>query len=60
MGSDQVQFSSIQQFPLDLFPGLQTDGRGQRDGKVNVEFGFLSLGPDGLDFERIFSWTFHI
>ena len=51
MGTDQVKFSPIQEFPLDLLTRFQTDRRGQGDGEVNVEFGFLVFGPDGLDFE---------
>jgi len=49
--SDQVEFSPIQEFPLDLFPRLQADGGGQRDWEIDVELGFLSFGADGLHFE---------
>ena len=48
--SDQVQFASIQEFPLDLFSRFQADGRGQRDGKIDVELGLLPFGADGLHF----------
>lgn len=49
----QVEFASTQEFPLDLFAGLEADGCRQRDGEVDVEFWVLSLGTDGLDFEEI-------
>jgi hypothetical protein len=46
-----MKFSPVQEFPLDLLSWFQPDGRGERDWKVNVEFGFLPFGADGLDFE---------
>jgi hypothetical protein len=51
--SKQVEFASVQEFPLDVFAGLEADGRRQRDGEVDVEFWFLSFGSDGLNFEEV-------
>ena len=50
LGSYQVQFRAIEQFPLDFFTGLQADGRRQRQGKIDVEPGLLAFGADGLNF----------
>lgn len=46
-----MKFSPVQEFPLDLLSRFQTDGRGERDREVNVEFGFLPFGADGLNFK---------
>src|SRR5712692_708359 len=54
MRTHQAQLAPIQQLPLDLFPTLQPDGRRQRQGKVDVETGGLSLGTDDLYFNCIF------
>ena len=48
--SDQVKFSAVQEFPLHLLAGFQTDGRCQGDWEIDVEFGFLPFGPNGLHF----------
>ena len=50
MGTDEAQFASIEQFPLNLFAGLQSDGRSQRNRKIDIEFRGLALGTDGLHF----------
>ena len=50
----QAQLSPIQQFPLDLLAALQSDGRRQRQGKVDVVTGGLVLGADDLYFYGIF------
>jgi len=52
--ANQMQFATVEQFPLDLVARLQADGGGQREGEIDVEARLLSLGTDGLDFERIF------
>ena len=57
---DQMEFSPIQQLPFDFFARLQPNGGGQWNGKIDVEFGFLPFGTNGLHFERIFCWIFHI
>jgi hypothetical protein len=48
-----VQFTAVEQLPLDFFAGLQADGGGERQREVDVESGLLALGADGLNFERI-------
>ena len=61
--SDQVQFASVQEFPLNFLSGFQPNGRSQGNGKVNVEFWLLPFGTDGLHFEQIscrICWTCHI
>jgi hypothetical protein len=49
--SDQMKFSPIQEFPLDLLSRFQTDCRGEGDREVDVELGFLPFGADGLNFK---------
>ena len=49
----EVEFSPVEQFPLDFFSGSQTDGGGQRQGEVDVEPGLLAFRPDGLNFQGI-------
>jgi len=49
----QVQFSSVQQFPLDAVAGVEADGGGQGQGKTHVEPGLLSPRSNGLDFQRV-------
>ena len=48
--SHQVQFPTIQEFPLHLLTRLEPNRRRQRDGKVDVEFWLLPFGPNGLHF----------
>ena len=48
--SDQVQFASVQKFPLHFLSRLESDGRSQGNRKIDVEFWLLSLGADGLHF----------
>ena len=48
--SHQVEFATIQQFPLHLLTRLQPDSRRQRDGKVDVELWILPFGSNGLHF----------
>jgi hypothetical protein len=48
-----MQFATIQQFPLDLIARFQADGRGQGEGKTDVEPRLLALRTDGLNLERI-------
>ncbi len=50
MFSDQVEFPTVQQFPLDLLTRLQADRRCQRDWEIHVEFWVLPFGPNGLHF----------
>ena len=47
---DQMQFAPVQEFPGHLLPRFQADGRRQGKRKINVEFGGLPFGPDGLHF----------
>ena len=49
--SNQVEFSTVQEFPLHFLARLQPNSRGQRDGEVDVEFWVLSFGPNGLHFQ---------
>ncbi len=52
--SDQVQLAAVQQFPLHLFPCLQSDGGHQRQRDVDMEARGLVLGTNGLYFYSIF------
>jgi hypothetical protein len=52
-GADQVQFTAVEQLPLDFFASLQANGSRERQREINVESGLLALGSDGLNFERI-------
>jgi hypothetical protein len=65
-----VKFSAVEQFPLDLFARLQSDGGSQREGKAHIQSGILATGADrlnpqgigGLHFvliESIFDGLFH-
>ena len=45
-----MQFAAIQQFPLDLIPRIETDGRRQSQWKADIKSGLLALRADGLDF----------
>ena len=58
--SHQVEFSAIQQLPLDLFTGFKANSGGQRDWKVDVELWILVFWPNRLHFQRIFCLIFHI
>ena len=49
----QVKFLAGEQFPLDFLARFQSDSSGQRQGKVHVQPRLLTLGADGLHFERI-------
>jgi len=48
--TNQMEFASMEQLPLDLLPGFQPNGRGQGNGKIDVKFRGLALGPNGLHF----------
>ena len=52
--SDQVQLAAVQQFPLHLFSGLQSEGGHQRQRDVDMEARGLVLGTNGLYFYSIF------
>jgi hypothetical protein len=43
----------MQEFPLHLLPGLQTDGRRQCQREAHVKPGFLSVRTDGLHAQRV-------
>ena len=47
-----MQFATIQQLPLDLIARFEADGRGQGEGKTDVEPRLLALGTDRLNLER--------
>jgi hypothetical protein len=49
----QVEFAPLQQFPLDVIPRVEADGRRQGQGKTHVEPGLLAFGADRLDFQGI-------
>src|SRR5206468_2462952 len=49
----QVQFASIQQFPLDGFACLQSNGGGQGQWKADIEAGLLALRTHRLDLQRV-------
>lgn len=55
-----MQFSPLEQFPLHLLAGFQSDGGRQGEGEVDIESGVLPAGADGLDPEgegcRHFYW----
>ena len=46
--ADEVEFASVEEFPLELLTWFQTDGDGQGHGKVDVKTGVLSARADGL------------
>ena len=48
--ADQVEFAAVEQFPLDGFASLHSDGGSQRDGEVDLKPGRGALGANGLDF----------
>jgi hypothetical protein len=48
--ADQMQFAAVEQFPLDGFAGLESDGGSQRDGEVDVETRRSALGSNRLHF----------
>jgi hypothetical protein len=56
MASDKVKFPSVQEFPLDLFAGLQADGGRQREGKIHIQPRILSTRANRLDPQRKGSW----
>src|ERR1022692_715413 len=53
---DQMQFAAVQQFPLHLLSGLQSDGGHQRQRHVDMEARGLVLGANNLYFYGIFCW----
>ena len=56
---NQVQFPSIEQFPLDLLASAESDSRSQRDREVDIEPLGSSLGADRLYMEFIFCLPGH-
>jgi hypothetical protein len=46
----QMEFAAVEQFPLNGFTGLETDGGRERDGEVNIEAGRGPLSSNGLYF----------
>ena len=52
--SDQMQLAAVQQFPLHLLSGLQSDGGHQRQRDVDMEARGLVLGTNALYFDGIF------
>jgi hypothetical protein len=53
MQPDQVEFAPVQEFPFDGLPRAEANGRGQRQGEVDIESSLLALRTDSLDFKRI-------
>jgi len=48
-----MEFSTIEEFPLDGFAWLDADGGGQGQRKAYVETRLLALGTAGLDFDGV-------
>lgn len=48
-----MEFASIEKFPLDLIPRLQTDRGRQGQWEADVESWILSARTDRLDTQRI-------
>ena len=61
LGTDQMEFSAIEQFPLNGFTWLDADGGGEGQRKADVETRLLALGTAGLNFDGIsglhFFWS---
>jgi hypothetical protein len=51
--ADEVQFASIEQFPLNPIARIETDGRRQGQRKTDIEPGLLALRTNRLYFQRI-------
>jgi len=45
-----MQFTPIQEFPLDLVPGVEPDGRRQGEREINIETRLLFAGANRLHF----------
>ena len=60
VGTLQVKFTPVEQFPLDLFSRFQADGGCQSQGETHVEPGVLSARPNRLDPQGKGSWRFLI
>ena len=53
-----MEFTPVEQLPLDFFSRFQADGGGQGQGEADVEAGVLSARPNRLDAQGIGSWHF--
>ena len=53
-GAKQVEFSTGEEFPFDLFAGLHPDCGGEGGGDGDVEPGVLVSRPDHLHFDGVF------
>lgn len=53
VGTNEVEFSAVQEFPLDLFAWLQADGGRQGQGEAHIEPRVLATGADDLDAQGI-------
>jgi hypothetical protein len=51
--AEQVQFSAIEQLPLDGFTGLQTNGSGQCQRKTDIQAWLLAARADDLDLQWV-------
>ena len=56
--TSKVKFTSVEQFPLDLFSRFQADRGGQSQGEAHVESGVLSARTNRLDPQRKGGWHF--
>ena len=56
--AEEVEFTAIEQLPLDLFSRGQADSGGQGQGEAHIEPGVLSARPNRLDPQRIGSRHF--
>ena len=48
-----MEFTAIEQFPLNGFPWLDADGGSECQRKADVETRLLALGTAGLNFDGI-------
>ena len=48
-----MEFAPIQEFPLHLVAGFESDRRSDGHGKGDIEAWSLSAGTDGLDAEGV-------
>ena len=51
--TDQMQFSAVQEFPLNLVAWFEADGGGQSHGKADIESLILALGTNGLNAQGV-------
>ena len=52
-GTPQMQFTAVEEFPLDLFARLQADSGRQGQREADIEPGILSARTDRLHTQRV-------